>query len=95
MEKSRRAAMVEADFAWSDVGSWDEVARFARPQGEVASAGGDGNFVLSDIPVALAGVSGLIVVIRNGVCLVCRAGSSQLVRDVVEQVKGKGRSELL
>ncbi len=95
MEKSRRAAMVEADFAWSDVGSWDEVARVARPQGELARAGGDGNFVLSDIPVALAGVSGLIVVVRNGVCLVCRAGSSQLVREVVEQVKGKGRSELL
>ena len=95
MEKSRKVAMVVADFEWSDVGSWDEVARVGRPRGELASVQGEDNFVLSDIPVALAGVSGLIVVIRDGVALVCRKGSSQLVRDVVEGVKASGRSDLL
>lgn len=95
MEKSRRVAVVEANFEWSDVGSWDEVARLGQAKGEVASVEGGGNFVLSDIPVALAGVSDLIVVIRDGVGLVCRKGSSQLVRDIVEQAKAKGRSDLL
>jgi len=95
MEKSRRIAMVPADFEWSDVGSWDEVARLGRSTGEIASAQAEGNYVLSDIPVAIAGVSDLIVVVRNGVCLVCRRGSSQLVREIVDQVKKKGPAELL
>ena len=95
MEKSRRLAMVQADFQWSDVGSWDEVARLGRPRGELASAQAGGNYVLSDIPVAIAGVSDLIVVVRNGVCLVCRRGSSQLVREIVDQVRKKGPAGLL
>ncbi len=95
MEKSRRIAMVPADFQWSDVGSWDEVARLGRGRGEVASAQAAGNFVQSDIPVALAGVSDLIVVVRDGVCLVCRRGGSQLVREVVDQIKARGRTDLL
>jgi mannose-1-phosphate guanylyltransferase len=71
------------------------VARVGRSQGEIASVEAAGNFVMSDIPVALAGVSDLIVVIRDGVALVCRKGSSQLVREVVSLVRSSGRSQLL
>ncbi len=96
MERCSSTAMVKAGFDWSDVGSWDEVSRyFGSEITETLEVEGTGNFVYSDIPVAIAGISDLIVVIRNGVALVCRKGSSQLVRNIVQKLKQVGKKELL
>ena len=96
MEKSRRVAMIPASFNWSDVGSWDEALKYFREEeGQVFKTQSEGNFVYSDIPVALAGVDNLIVVIRNGTAMICRKGASQLVRDIVGDLKEKGRTEPL
>jgi len=100
MEKSSKCAMVEAAFGWSDVGSWDEAARLfggAEHSGQdrVFSIDSRDNYVLTDIPVALAGVSDLIVVVKNGTLLICRRGESQLVKEVVSRVEEEGGGELL
>lgn len=134
MERSSRSAVVPADFSWSDIGSWDEIAKLqspssaqegdadghpsAHPSGSAsaeappedrapASLGpteeesavvqieAKDNVVLSDMPVALCGVSGLIVVQKNGKLLICRRGDSQLVKGVVEELKATGREEWL
>jgi mannose-1-phosphate guanylyltransferase/mannose-6-phosphate isomerase len=96
MEKSGNVAMVPASFQWSDVGSWDEVCRlFRQDDGAAALVEASGNYVYSDIPVALAGVQDLIVVIRDGAALICRKGRSQLVRDVVAELKSKNREDAL
>ena len=101
MERSDRSAVVPASFSWSDVGSWDVVAElFGR---ELESRGADSliavdakdNFVLSDLPVALVGVHDLIVVVKNGIVMVCRKGRSQQVKDVVQRLKDEDRRELL
>ncbi len=47
MERSTRAAVVEADFTWNDIGSWDEMAQLLRdgvvkPQDGNALTPGDG-----------------------------------------------------
>jgi mannose-1-phosphate guanylyltransferase/mannose-6-phosphate isomerase len=101
MEHSKRCAVVPASFSWSDVGSWDVVAELFG--GELESRGADSliaadaknNFVLSDLPVALVGVQDLIVVVKNGIVMVCRRGKSQQVKDVVERLKDEDRSDLL
>jgi mannose-1-phosphate guanylyltransferase/mannose-1-phosphate guanylyltransferase/mannose-6-phosphate isomerase len=55
----------------------------------------------TDIPVALCGVRDLIVVVRSGKdgnppsVLIAKKGESQGVRDIVEQIKAAGRTELL
>jgi mannose-1-phosphate guanylyltransferase len=101
MEHSDRCAVVPAGFSWSDVGSWDVVAELAEADAEsdegakLISVDSKGNFVLSDIPVALAGVEDLIVVVKNGIVLVCRKGRSQLVKDIVQILKEEDRSDLL
>jgi mannose-1-phosphate guanylyltransferase len=101
MEHSERCAAVPASFTWSDVGSWDVVAELFGSEAQETGKGGPitvdaaGNFVLSDLPVALAGVSDLIVVVKNGTVLVCRRGRSQLVRDIVQILKDDDRSDLL
>ena len=101
MEHSDRCAVVPARFSWSDVGSWDVVAELFGPELEERQAEhlipvqSEGNFVLSDLPVVLAGVKDLIVIVKNGAVLVCQKGKSQLVKDVVQTLKDTERSYLL
>jgi mannose-1-phosphate guanylyltransferase len=75
-------------------------------RGEVYAArvppGGEGScFVDADIPVALCGVEDLIVVVRSGreggppAVLIARKGETQGVKDIVEQIKAAGRTDLL
>jgi mannose-1-phosphate guanylyltransferase/mannose-6-phosphate isomerase len=103
-----QTAMVRASFDWIDVGSWDEYAPLLYGSSVDGAAGteaytaGDcgGCFVDSDIPVALAGVKDLIVVIRTGkdgsprAALIAQKGETQRVRDIVEQIKQAGRTDI-
>jgi mannose-1-phosphate guanylyltransferase/mannose-1-phosphate guanylyltransferase/mannose-6-phosphate isomerase len=109
-EKCDQTVMVRAGFDWIDVGNWEEYAKLSRAadaevycagSGVSAKGGKPSCFVDSDIPVALAGVEDLIVVIRSGkdgepaAALITKKGETQYVRDIVEQIKQAGRSELL
>lgn len=95
-EKCSSVALVPATFTWEDVGSWDEMARlFPGGSGSAVAVESEGCYVDSDVPVALCGVSDLVVVIRNGAALVLKKGSSQLVREAVERLKSQGRKDLL
>ena len=101
MERSDRCAVVPAGFSWSDVGSWDEVARLldadsARaPSTAVYSSGSSNVSIYADAPVALCGVEDLIVVVQDGVVLVCAKGASQGVREIVADIESSGDSSLL
>jgi mannose-1-phosphate guanylyltransferase/mannose-6-phosphate isomerase len=100
-EKCGGAALVGANFSWTDVGSWDEYAALlGNSNSEVYSAGAANCFVDSAIPVALCGVEDLIVVIRPGrdgapLALVAKKGETQRTREIVEQIRAAGRAELL
>jgi len=87
-KKTRRARCVIADFEWDDIGSWDAFAeRVPSFPGGVALAESGNCSVYSDIPVALCGVSNLIVAIRDGKAIVIRKGASALVRDAVRRLQ--------
>jgi len=98
-----KIAMVHCVFDWVDVGSWDEYACIAVGGNKNVYTAGDcgGNFVDSDVPVALVGVKDLIVVIRTGkdgspqTALIAKKGETQRVRDIVEQIKKAGKTENL
>jgi mannose-1-phosphate guanylyltransferase/mannose-1-phosphate guanylyltransferase/mannose-6-phosphate isomerase len=106
-EKCGQTVMTAARFDWFDVGSWDEYAKLLdSSRGEVYAArvpseGAGSCFVDADIPVALCGVGDLIVVVRSGrdggvpSVLIAKKGETQGVRDIVEQIKAAGRTELL
>ncbi|MDR2739776.1 MAG: mannose-1-phosphate guanylyltransferase, partial [Treponema sp.] len=106
-EKSSQTVVVSARFEWFDVGSWDEYARLASDRrsgdasAEVYAQDSSGCFVDSDIPAALCGVDDLIVVIRSGrdgapaSALIAKKGATQGVKNIVEQIKAAGRTELL
>jgi len=96
MEKSKQSAMVKASFNWTDIGSWDEVARLGLTgRADLFQSDAAGNFVYSDLPVAICGVDDVIVVVKNGCVLVCRKGSSQKVKQIVNQLKERDRRDIL
>lgn len=55
----------------------------------------DGNFVYSDLPVALCGVEDLMVVVKNGAVLIAKKGAGQQVKQVVNRLKEMDRKDLL
>jgi len=88
-------AMIPAEFAWDDLGSWDALARVLPSEengnviiGEVRSLDTSGSVIIStDRRVATLGVSDMIVVASQHGVLVCRKGRSQEVRRLVGETR--------
>ncbi len=103
LEKSSRVAVVPATFRWSDVGSWPALGAFQETDAEGNAVQGEA--VLVDARdcavyggsrlVALAGVSGLIVVDEPDALLVTHRDHAQGVKNVVDELKRRGRKDLL
>jgi len=101
-EKCQNTVMIRANFDWIDIGNWEEYAKIrGNNSSTVYSNGEKACYVDSDIPVALAGVEDLIVVIRSGKdgkpasALITKNGETQRVREIVEQIKKAGKTDLL
>lgn len=102
-EQCRGVAVVEGDFGWDDLGSWEAAARYYpgdargnRISGKALALDSSDNIVVSDQGlVALLGVEGLIVVRSGDALLVCRRDRAQEVRRVVEELGRAGEKEFL
>jgi len=100
-EKCQKTSMIRANFDWIDIGNWEEYVKLCGNKSQVFSVSAENCHVDSDIPVALAGVEDLIVVIRSGkngepaAALVTKKGQAQKVREIVEQIKIAGKTEIL
>lgn len=94
MEKTARAALAgPLDIGWSDVGSWSAVESGA---GEAVLVDSEGALVISDGPlVAAAGVPGVVVVATKDAILIVPKERAQDVRKIVEELKRRGRTDLL
>ncbi|MFY9314152.1 MAG: mannose-1-phosphate guanylyltransferase/mannose-6-phosphate isomerase [Burkholderiales bacterium] len=103
MERTAHAAVIPAEFEWSDVGSWGALWELAEKDGAGNAARGDvqlqdtkDTLVFADRRlVATLGVEGLIIVDSDDALLVADRSRSQDVRDVVEDLKRANRSEHL
>jgi len=95
MERLDEQVTVPASMGWSDVGSWDEVARLGAPGAAVFEQASGGNFVfpLRDRVYGLVGVDGLIVVDTDDALLIARRGATQEVKELVERLRDAGRRE--
>ena len=102
MEKAENVLMIEAPFAWDDVGSWSAVAD-RRPRD------GDGNavealssrvdtknsiIVSSDDKhlIATLGVEGLVVVHTKDATLVCPRDRADELKKLVDKIKSDGHT---
>ncbi|BDG09589.1 mannose-1-phosphate guanylyltransferase [Anaeromyxobacter paludicola] len=103
MERSDRIAVVPADFGWSDVGSFAALpeVRPADRAGNVTEGDalvlGRGNVVVArgGRTVAVVGVDDLVVVDAGDAVLVCPRARAQDVRQAVDELKRRGREDLI
>lgn len=104
MEHAEQVAVVPLQAGWNDVGSWDALETILEQdergnsiaKGDVLLLDSDGNIVYSDKRlVALVNVSNLVVVDTGDTLLIGDKSNMQRVKDVVEQLRRQGRSELL
>ena len=88
-EKTANACAVTTTFSWTDIGNWDVFSKMCTDpvNAKVVQKNCSGNFVYSDIPVVLCGVSDLVVVAKNGGLLIMKKGSSDLVREAAKEMK--------
>ncbi len=100
MEHARRVRVVPLDAGWDDVGSWDTASSLFEESGsasrEAVLIGSEGSVVLADgRVVALVDVPGVTVVDTEDAVLVVSRGSSERVREVLEELRRRRRKDLL
>jgi mannose-1-phosphate guanylyltransferase/mannose-6-phosphate isomerase len=101
MEKTKRGAVVPADYGWSDVGGWNAVwtlsehdARGNATQGAVVLLDTDNSYVASNNGLtALLGVENLIVIVEDDAVLVAARDRAEELRPLVEQLRKDGRPQ--
>ncbi len=101
MERTARAAVVPADMGWSDVGSWaalwaqggkDESGNVLK--GDVVTRGVRNSYIRADGKlVAAVGVEDIVLVATGDAILLCRKDRVEEVKQIVEGLERKGRSE--
>jgi len=110
MEKADKLAVVQGDFGWSDVGSWESAWELAKKDDD-GNALPDGAVVVDarnnlavDLTtradgkkkiVALIGVSDLVIVETDDALLVIPRDRAQDVRSAVDVLKSRGKTGLL
>ena len=103
MERTSAAVVVPADIGWSDVGSWSALWQVQRgdgdgnvQRGDVYLDGVSNSLVRAESRiVAVVGVSDLIVVETPDAVLVAHKDQVQRVKQVVDHLKSKERTEHL
>ena len=101
MEKTACAAAVEADFGWSDIGSWSALYEVATKDGRGNVVSGD--VLLEDVEnclirsedtlVAAVGLRDTLVVETADAVLIAPLHRSQDIKKLVSTLKKKGRQE--
>ncbi|MGA1820351.1 MAG: mannose-1-phosphate guanylyltransferase [Thermoplasmatota archaeon] len=97
MERSSRVLMVEADFAWSDVGNWSSIVElegYCRGSDEFILRDSKNIFIRSTTgrPVGIIGLEGVVVIDTKNGLLVCSEEKVQEVREVTKAIKERERS---
>lgn len=96
MEKTKRAAVVgPIEAGWSDIGSWTAISS-AQGDARIIAIDSDGAIIRTDGPlVGAIGVNDLIIVATGDAVLVAPKSRAQEVKKIVEDLKSRGRADLL
>lgn len=96
MEKTQKAAVAgPLDIGWNDIGSWSAIG--AQSNGaDIFTLDASGCVIRTEGPfVGVIGVDDLIVVATGDAVLVAPKSRAQDVKKIVEELKKRGRGELL
>lgn len=102
MEKLEQQVCIPCNIGWSDVGSWDELARLSEElpslktdsKALVFNEGSSSNFIFSvrEKVIGLIDVHNLIIVDTPDALLISKKGQSQKVKQLVDGIRQAGSS---
>jgi mannose-1-phosphate guanylyltransferase / mannose-6-phosphate isomerase len=101
MERTQIAAVVPADFGWSDVGSWSALADIAAKDaagntvlGDAIVRGATGCYVRSSgVLTAVLGIDNVVVVATDDAVLVVAKDKTQQIKGLVDELRALRRPE--
>jgi mannose-1-phosphate guanylyltransferase/mannose-6-phosphate isomerase len=101
LERTALAAVVPARFRWSDIGSWDALwDRAAKDEngndchGDVQLHDVSDSFIRTSHRLVVGiGLEDVVVVETSDALLIAKRGETQRVREAVEQLRSRGRTE--
>ncbi len=94
LEKAKNVFLVQGDFVWNDLGSWEEVYKYAPKDenqnaqtGEVIFLDTRNSYVsATDSLIAVVGLDDVIVVQEGNAILVCKRDRAEEVKSVVGEI---------
>lgn len=100
MERTQKATVAPATFAWSDLGAWDAIWEASERDeagnavsGDVSLTDSRGVLIRSGGPfVGAFGVSDLLIIAEPDAVMVARRDDAQAVKALVDSLKAAGRS---
>ena len=103
MERTDRAAVIEADMGWSDIGTWQAVWELSERDTDGNSVRGSGVLLDSrnvhvrsdELLTAVVGLQDIVVVTTPDAVLVVHADQASKVKELVERLKKDKRPEAL
>ncbi|MFC1568847.1 mannose-1-phosphate guanylyltransferase [bacterium] len=95
MERAQNVFMIKGDFAWNDLGSWDQVCKLSSQDNQGNSTLGNAllidtknSYISSDNGVvAVLDMEDIVVVREGDAVLVCKRNRSEDVRQIVDRLK--------
>lgn len=106
MESARNVKLAKAEYPWDDVGSWLSLERTGEPDehgnitiGDPVLVNSKNTIVYNEpgaqhMAVGVVGVDDVVVVVSRDGVLITSKRDSQLVRDVVRQLKDRGSDQI-
>lgn len=104
MERADKVLMLEGDFGWDDVGSFDTLASLGTPDengnvcvGDTLVLNGSGNicYGMGEKLIATLGVDNMIVVETKDAVMVCSREKAQEVKLIPEELEKRGKRNYL
>lgn len=103
MEHAKNIYLVEGNFVWNDLGSWESVYQTSAKDengnvasGEVVMEDTKNSYVHSDSGlIAVVGLEDVVVVKDGDTTLVCKRENAEDVKKIVDKLKAENRNEYL
>lgn len=104
MEKAENVYVVQSEFSWNDVGSWDAVYELEKKddnrnviKGEnIKSLETEGCYIYSDGSlISTIGVKDLVIVKENDAIIITKRGKTEKIKKLVNRLKCEGKEEYL
>jgi mannose-1-phosphate guanylyltransferase len=103
MEKSPKVFLTKGNFAWSDVGSWEEVYQLSKKNkdgnsqfGDVYTENTSDSYIFSPKKfTAVVGLENIIVIDTKDSLLICNRENAQDVKHIVDYLKMNNKDDLL